>query len=182
MSKGVQAIRHNHTFLKLVIAILILGVGLLILKYIKVKQEWKGHVVKLSEGIQKYEFSDQIEDAEMIAAIITEIPSSGAPIFSQQAILQKTVSVLNAKTQRSIVVVDKNLHILADSVAANVGKEYKQDANGEIKSTLFDGVPRSFIEKSSDFPNGINQAVVQIKDSSGTIVGAVVISSSNIFK
>lgn len=182
MSKGVQAIRHNHTFLKLVIAILILGVGLLILKYVKVKQEWQGHVVKLSEGIQKYEFSDQVEDAQMIGSIITQIPFSGAPIISQEAVLQKTVSVLNSKTQRSIVVVDKNLTILADSVPSNVGKEYKGDTNGEIKSTLFDGVPRSFIEKSADYPNGINQAVVQVKDSNGTIVGAVIISSSNIFK
>lgn len=182
MPKGVQAIRHNHTFLKLVIAILILGVGLLILKYVKVKQEWKGHVVKLSEGIQKYEFSDQVEDADVIASVITEIPSGGSPIFSQEATLQKLVSVVHARTERDVVIVDKNLKIIADSVPANVGKEYKEDANGEIQKTMFDGVARSFIEKSADYPNGISQVVVQVKDTNGTIIGAVILSSSNIFK
>ncbi|MGE5041498.1 MAG: hypothetical protein ACM3IJ_01200 [Candidatus Levyibacteriota bacterium] len=173
---------QNHTFLKLIIAILILGGGLLILKYIKVKEDWREHAVALTEGIQKYEFLDQVEDAQVLSAIATQIPSVGNPIISSDMTLQRMITVMSAKTERNIVVVDKNKKILADTIASRVGQTYAEDKNGEISKTLFDGVPRSFIEKDADFPDGISQTVVQMKDANGTIIGAVIITSSNIFK
>lgn len=177
-----QAKIHNHTFLKLVIAVLILGFGLLILKYIRVKQEWREHVVKLSEGIRKFEFLNQVEDGELLAVIATHIPSDAHPILSETSTLQKYILTVSEKTGRDIVVIDRTKKILADAVSGNVGTQYTEDKDGEIAKTLFDGSPRSFIEKSTDFPNGINQVVVQVKDVTGTIVGALIISSSNIFK
>lgn len=182
MPKGTRPNVHNHTFLKLIIAILILGAGLLVLKYIKVKEDWREHAVKLTEGIQKYEFLDQVEDAQVLSAIATQIPSVSNPIISSDLTLQKMITLISAKTERDIVVVDKNKRILADTIPSHIGQTYGEDKSGEIAKTLFDGVPRPFIEKNPDFPEGINQTVVQMKDANGTIIGAVIISSSNIFK
>lgn len=169
---------HSHHHFTLPILILIVIVGFLGYKYIVTKQAWKNHAVELQQGIQKEQTSSSVQDADIIATTITTVPQ-GSPLFTNQPALQSYISNLSSKTDRYIVVLDKNQKILASKASDNVGLTYNLDGNGEIEKTLFDGNPRSFIEKSTVYPNGINLEVVQVKNAAGTIVGTILISPAN---
>lgn len=174
-------LRHHHNVLLLCILALFVLLGILGVKYLWVKQEWRGHAVVLQEGIQKFQNESAVEDGQILATTIVSVPAGFTPLIKMPAALQKYVSLLSSQTGRDMVILDKTNKIVADTVTVNVGTVYAFD-NGLIAKTLVDGVPRSFTEKSVDYPNGITETAVQIKDASGTIVGTLLISLSNIFK
>lgn len=173
--------KHNHNALVFAIIALLLILGFLVIKYMGIKKTWYTHVVELQSGISKDESLSTIEDAKIIATTISTVPQ-GLPLVYQSSQLQKYISSLSNQLGRNIIIVDKNQMILADTIPANVSKKYTEDINGEVSKTMFDGVARAFLEKSTDYPQGISQEVVQMKDTSGTIIGAVILSSSSATK
>ncbi len=175
-----QTLRHHHNLLLLCVFALFVVLGFIAFKYLWIKETWYEHSVKLSGGLQKYETANSVEDGKILAATIVTIPS-GFPLLKQPAQLQKYVAAVSTLTGRDIVILSKNKTVLADTIPANVGKAYTED-NGVVDKTLADGEARSFIERSTDYPNGIKETVIQMKDTTGTIIGALIISSSNIFK
>lgn len=181
-TKSQARLHKHHTWLIISSVLLIIFLGILAMKFYHTKTMWYVNSVKLQEGIKKHDSMNSVEDAKILAFTISTLPTVNLPLFKQIGQLQMYVSEVSTQTGRDIVVVDKDKVILADTISANIGEVYAEDKGGEIGKTMFDGVPRSFLEKSTDYPNGINQTVVQIKDKSGTIVGAFIISSSNIFK
>lgn len=94
--------------------------------------------------------------------------------------LQDYVSSASKSLNRDIVVIDANKKVLADTIAGNKGSTYNFDSNGEVRLTLEDGITRNFEETSSDYPGGIAEVVVPMKNSSGAITGAVLISNSQL--
>lgn len=168
---------HSHHHFIIPLIILVILAGLLTYKFVKTKNTWKMHVVVLQQGLEQNQTDNSIKDAEIIAATITTIPK-GSPLFTNPTALQGYIENLSKISNRNILILDKNKKILASQYPTSVGLTYNMD-NGEIAKTLFDAVPRSFIEKSTIFPNGVTLEVVQIKDSKGTIVGTVLISPAN---
>lgn len=128
---------------------------------------------------QRYVGADATEDGQMLATTIANVPT-GKVLWTDKESLQKLVSLLSHQTGRDIVVEDTHQIIQADTVAGNVGKLYTFGANIDLQ-TMKDGKPRRFTERSTDYPGGIDEVVVAVKDASGTTVGAVIMSTSHIF-
>jgi hypothetical protein len=92
---------------------------------------------------------------------------------------QNYISAVSKVLSRDVVVMDNGQKILADTVPANDGKLYSGDS-GVIQMTISDGKTRQFEEKSSDYPNGILETVVAMRNTKGDIIGAVLVSNSTI--
>lgn len=173
-------LRHHHNLLLLCVLALFVILGILIFKYVWVKNEWRENSVSLQSGIQKLQNAEAVEEANIIGMTIISVPPV-VPMWKLQPVMQGYIENFGERTGRDIVVVDKNKKIVADTIPANVGQTYSYDSGNEIALTMQDGTPRSFSEKSTDFPNGLMEQVVQLKDAKGTVVGAILISPSNVF-
>jgi hypothetical protein len=103
------------------------------------------------------------------------IATSGAS--AQDALKAAALQHVIQNSQHDIVVIDTNLKVVADTIAANVGTVFAEDAGKEVAQTIKDGQPRTFVEKGKDYPQGLRQRVFAIKDGTGKIVGAVVVSA-----
>lgn len=152
--------------------LVILGMGL---KYMKLKRAWHSYGVKTLQSIDYKQDMKSAEQAAVIAMTVGQVPSAN-PLYKQPQELQKFVTSLSQQTKRDIVIVDSKEMILADTIPANVGKTFEEDKNGEVGKTIADGQTMTFIEKGTDYPNGINQTVVVLQDASGKTVGAVIFS------
>jgi hypothetical protein len=97
------------------------------------------------------------------------IATSGAS--AQDVLKAAALQHVIQNSQHDIVVIDTNLKVVADTIAANVGTVFAEDAGKEV------GQPRTFVEKGKDYPQGLRQRVFAIKDGTGKIVGAVVVSA-----
>lgn len=128
---------------------------------------------------QRYIGADATEDAQMLATTLTSVPAA-KPLWTDKPDLQKLVDTLSKQTKRDIVVEDMHQVILADTVLSNVGKSYTYASNQDLQ-TMKDGNPRRFTEKSNDYPAGVDEVVVPVKDNVGVVVGAVIMSTSHIF-
>ncbi len=179
LNQAYKKLHKHHTWLILSSIVLIILLGVVGLKYMHTKSMWRDNSVKLQTGISKIQSLNSVEDATILAKTIATVPSN-YPLIKQPVELEEYIVELGNTTKKYIVVMDKNKTILADSVTTNENGAYSEDASGEVGKTMFDGEPRSFIEKSVQYPNGVNMTVVQMKDDSGAIVGAVAISSSNV--
>lgn len=174
-----KKLHKHHTWLILSSIILIILLGVVGMKYMYTQSMWRDNSVKLQSGISKIQSLNSVEDATILAKTIATVPSE-YPLVMQPVELEEYIVDLGDTTKKYIVVIDKNKNVLADTVVDNENGVYSGDANGEVGKTMFDGEPRTFIEKNSTYPNGVSMTVVQMKDESGAIVGAVAISSSNI--
>lgn len=119
-----------------------------------------------------------LDEAEQTAAVmataVAEIYVVPAVTFADQHSVTNLVRALHSKSQRDIVIVDKNKRILADAIPANVGLLFNHDSDNEVGRTLRDGAQRTFIERSPDYPEGIHQVVVPIRTAQDGIIGALV--------
>ncbi|MGL5062675.1 MAG: ATP-binding protein, partial [Microcoleus sp.] len=95
--------------------------------------------------------------------------------------LQNYTNLLHNLQKRDIVVVDRQKLILADAVPQNVGTIFEHDRGNEIQQTIQDGKTRTFLEKSVDYPQGIQLIVVPLKPNSTTIDGAVILEWSSLY-
>lgn len=118
-----------------------------------------------------------LETANLIAATISQ---GSSPLYKQPKEIQAYVKTASEQTKRDIVVVDKNKKIIADTIPVNVTAAFQEDNNGEVASTIVDGKVRMFTESSKDYPHGISQIVVPLKDSTNKIVGAVIVSQDQV--
>ena len=173
-----------HIFLNAVVlficAVLVLAVLVLLVKHEKLKAAmfFFAHQAAIASK-QQYVGADATEDGQMLATTIANVPTS-KPLFTDKTNLQTLVSLLSHQTGRDIVVEDTHQTILADAIVANVGTLYTYTNNADLQ-TMKDGKPRRFTEKSKDYPAGIDEVVVPVKNVNGAIVGAVIMSTSHIF-
>lgn len=160
------------------IGILFLALAFVTLKYLLARESWIQYGNQAQEQILNYPTTDSINDASTIAATVIEFPESNA-LWNQPKLLQNYVDVVSKKTGRDIVIIDVNGVILADTISENIGEKWAEDKEGEVMLTIMDSKPRSFQEISEDYPSGLMQVVVPVKDEAGKTFGAVVLSSDS---
>lgn len=174
-----------HVFLNsavlLFCVILLLGIVVLVFKHEKLKMAMYYFANQAAiASKQRYVGADTTEDAYMLSATLTAVPAS-KPLWLDKDNMQKLVDTLSKQTGRNIVVEDTTRLILAASVPTTIGKVYSYGgigANFDLQ-TMQDGKPRRYIDRNNN--NYFDEVVVQVKDSTGTTVGAVIMSTSHIF-
>lgn len=173
---------HNICKAVSVVAILlVLALGVLTYKYMALKNSWRSYAVQSLQSMDHQRSMNSGDDAALIATTVGSFPGIN-PLYKQPKEVAAYVVSVAKQTRRDIVVVDTKKMILGDAIAANIGKKFAEDKAGEINKTLTDGITRVFVEQSTDYPQGIHQTVVPVKNSTGAIVGAVVISSEVVGK
>ena len=124
-------------------------------------------ILDYNQTLQNSTIDEANRFSEKASAIIAQDPAG----------LQDYTNAIFTAWERSVVVVNPQKQILADTRPANVGLTFKHDTNGEVTDTLKDGQPRTFLEISTDYPQGIQQVVVPVKGSSGRIVAATIMGT-----
>jgi signal transduction histidine kinase len=128
-----------------------------------------------------------IAEAEHVAEVMAISIShhvyydQGETSISKSDELQHYITLLHDLQQRDVVVVNRQKLILADAVPENVGTLFEHDQGDEIQQTMQDGNPRTFLEKSVDYPQGIKLIVIPLKVPSNTIDGAVILEWSSLY-
>jgi len=159
----------------LVIVVLFLVCLVLAFKHAKLKYNWMQYAGQSQKMLMESDAKNTEEEANVIVhSLTTQV--AGKPLYKSTD-LQSYVMNLSKQLNRDVVVVDTNKKILADTVGGNVGKTFMEDTEGQVANTIKDGMTRGFVETSKDYPKGLNQVVVALKESGGKIVGAVILSS-----
>ncbi|MCC5608247.1 HAMP domain-containing protein [Nostoc sp. CHAB 5834] len=96
--------------------------------------------------------------------------------------LQEHVQSLHKKRQRDLEIVDRNKIILADVVAEDIGTRLDHDRNNEVGKTIQDGIPRTYIEFSPEYPNGIRLIAVPLKAGKDETIGAVILEYTPLYE
>lgn len=104
------------------------------------------------------------------------------PIYTNPQNLQEYVKDFHEIVKLDLVVVDRNKKILADAISHNGGTIFDHDQGNEVGQTIQDGVARTFIEKSPDYPKGIKQLVIPFKSEQGETLGAVIIEYTPFYR
>ena len=168
---------HVYT---IVIAVLLVALAVVGVKYVHLKfavHQFTQSAIFLNTNQQP---AGTISDyGKILATTIINYPV-GNILLHDPANLESYVVTLSKELNRDVVVIDPSRKILADTFAANVGGNYAYDATHEIDGVLQDGMSRTFIEKSTDYPQGIAEVAVPIKTPTNQIVGVVLISNTTI--
>lgn len=93
--------------------------------------------------------------------------------------IQEWVQNLHEIQKRDIVVTNRDKRIVADVIQTNVGQIFAHDA-GEVAATITDGRPRAFVEKSRDYPHGIERLVVPLTSNEGQTAGTLIFDYTSI--
>ncbi|MEJ6481902.1 ATP-binding protein [Nostoc punctiforme UO1] len=96
--------------------------------------------------------------------------------------LQNHVESLHKQRQRDLEIVDRHKIILADVVAEDIGTRLDRDRNNEVGKTILDGIPRTYVESSPEYPNGIQLIAVAFKTNNGETIGAVILEYTPLYK
>ncbi|MBN3884899.1 MAG: ATP-binding protein [Nostoc sp.] len=96
--------------------------------------------------------------------------------------LQEHVQALHKQRQRDLEIVDRNKIILADVVAEDIGTRLDHDRNNEVGKTIQDGIPRTYVETSSEYPKGIQLIAVAFKTTNSKTFGAVILEYTPLYK
>jgi signal transduction histidine kinase len=96
--------------------------------------------------------------------------------------LQKYIEDFHRVQHRDAEVVDVNKKILADVIPEDVGTICNIDPQNEIAQTLHDGITRTFLEKSEDYPEGAQQVVVPIRTERQKILGAIILEYTPLYE
>ncbi len=122
--------------------------------------------------------------AQTIAVSIAHLKDQHAGLaqHDQAADLQHYIMQMHELQHRDLEVVDRQRQILADAVPEDVGETLAMGEGGaQVQLTLQDGKPRTFLEKSDDYPLGIKLIAVPLKDDLHTTVGAVILEWSPMY-
>ena len=95
--------------------------------------------------------------------------------------LQERVLRLKQLQQRDIVIVDLNKKIIADAIPGEIGTVFGHDGGNEVGGTLRDGQPRTFVETSAAYPQGIKQVVLPLNNRSEKQVGALILEYTPLY-
>ena len=121
--------------------------------------------------------------AKTAALLVSEYAETGPrPDPRKREKLQEHVSRFKDLHGRDIVIVDLNKRILADAVAADIGKTFAHDRNDEVGRTLKDGEHRTFTETSTAYPRGIKQVVLPMQNASRQRTGAVILEYTPLYE
>jgi len=156
------------------IVLLLLLAAVLGFKYLHLKLSLENYTRSTIWMNQQVRPMGQVSDYAVIVA-------DGAAQYVASSDLQNYVVTVSKDLNRNVVIVDKNKTILADTIAVDKGNTYSFDTNGEIKMTLSDGQTRMFEEHSKDYPNGLVEVVVPMKNAKGETIGAVLVSNTQVF-
>jgi hypothetical protein len=159
---------HIYT---IAIVLLVLLLGLLGLKYLHLKMsvsKFTNSTIWMNQQEQPTGFVSDY--AVSIAQSFQFVPTAESQAY---------VSAVSKALSRDVVVVDNAQKILAGTVVANDGKIYTGDGT-VIQMTISDGKVRQFEERNQNYPNGIMENVVPMKNAKGVTVGAVLVSGSTI--
>jgi len=118
----------------------------------------------------------QLEARNLAMAVAIEGASKGPA-------LQHYVRSLDALYRRDLFILDRDHRTLADIAPGEIGSVYRQDQGGEIEETMRDGMPRRFVEVSTQHPDGAALMAVplhQTADQASPIVGIVVLEYTSI--
>ncbi|MEH2162878.1 MAG: ATP-binding protein [Nostoc sp.] len=96
--------------------------------------------------------------------------------------LQEHVQSLHKQRQRDLEIVDRNKIILADVLAEDIGTRLDRDRNNEVGKTIHDGIPRTYVEASPDYPQGIQLIAVVFKTKKGETIGAVILEYTPLYE
>ncbi len=176
--------KNEHQICMMITAfavLLFIGFVAVSAKYVITKIKWHRYASQMLQSTDKQKVESAQEDAMMFATTVGQFPVN-APVYKQSKELQQYVTALSKQTGRDIVVLDVQKNILADTISAEIGKKFAEDKGNEVSRTIDDGKARSFMEKSTGYPQGISQTVVPLKDTAGVIVGAVIMSTSHTFE
>lgn len=176
-----SARHHSHTILHLVIIVLIFIALFAFAKHFIRQAKWSSYVVEQQQDVAEIKNADSAKDAEVIGMTIVSLPTT-SPLISQPKPLQSYIESVAEKMGRVISILGTDRKVIASSQDLNVGTSYAGDKNGEVAKTIGDGIARSFTEESVDYPNGLSNTVIALKNGNGATIGAIVISSSPIFE
>ena len=121
--------------------------------------------------------------AQTISALLSEyVDDGGARDRSDGDDLQEHILRLKELHRRDIVVVDRGKKIIADAVPEEIGTEFRHDKGNEVAATIADGRPRTFLETSKAYPQGIRQIVLPLNGEADRRVGAVVLEYTPLYE
>ncbi|MCL6096833.1 MAG: cell wall metabolism sensor histidine kinase WalK [Patescibacteria group bacterium] len=163
-----------HIYTIAIVALLLL-LAVLGIKYVHLKWSVNKYTASTIWMNQQEKATGRISDYAVIIA-------DGASGYISSTELQNYVTTLSKSLNRDIVVLDKARKVLADTIPANKGTIYGFDSNNEIQTTLADGKTRQFEERSADYPNGVWEVAVPMKNAKGDIIGAVLVSNTQVFR
>ncbi|MHC5777382.1 sensor histidine kinase [Nostoc sp.] len=129
-----------------------------------------------------------IQEAEEVAGLLGYFVSHELQYHEMRsreellAHLQEYVQALHKQRQRDLEIVDRNKIILADVVTEDIGTRLDRDRNNEVGKTIHDGIPRTYVETSSEYPKGIQLIAVAFKTSNGETFGAVILEYTPLYE
>ncbi|WP_392532729.1 ATP-binding protein [Nostoc sp. C117] len=135
--------------------------------------------------IAKYLAEQEAEEVAGLLGYFVSHELEQHEIRSQDLILahlQEHVESLHKKRQRDLEIVDRNKIILADVVTADIGTRLDSDRNNEVGKTIDDGIPRTYVEISPEYPKGIQLIAVAFKTSNHQTMGAVILEYTPLYK
>ncbi|MHC5597114.1 MAG: HAMP domain-containing sensor histidine kinase [Nostoc sp.] len=122
------------------------------------------------------------KEAEEVAGLLGYFVNHELENHQMRSHLQEHVELLHKQRQRDLEIVDRNKIILADVVTEDIGTRLDHDRNNEVGKTIQDGIPRTYIESSPEYPNGIKLIAVAFKTSKGETIGAVILEYTPLYK
>ncbi|MFN6464876.1 MAG: ATP-binding protein [Nostoc sp. DedVER02] len=96
--------------------------------------------------------------------------------------LQEHIQSLHKQRQRDLEIVDRNKIILADVVTEDIGTRLNRDRNNEVGKTIQDGITRTYVEASPEYPQGIQLLAVPFKNNKGETIGAVILEYTPLYE
>jgi hypothetical protein len=121
-----------------------------------------------------------LKDAEHIVASLgasitfEDNPQTNPSLYRNPQALQHYVELLHNVYHRDLEIVDLNKIIIADVIKKDIGTLLTHDPNNEVGQTMKDGIIRSYVEISEEYPQGIKLIVSPLKDMEGKIIGALI--------
>lgn len=168
-----MSVRARLTVAFLATALLVPAMGVL-----AIRQQYRA-----SERAAQTEARHVAEPVAHSIANTAELSQPGQPqLYQNPKLLQEYISDIQRDLRRDMVVVDLAKRILADAIAANQGTAFSHDTHGEVAATIRDGRPRTFTERSRDYPDGIQQVVIPLRSETGGIVGAVIMEYTPMYR
>lgn len=162
-------------------AVAVLALLVISLKHMRLKAQWMTYSGSAQKSMIEWN-TKSTQDQGSLLAVTATATTAGRPFYRSGRDFEMYIANVSKSLGRDVVVVDKTKLILADTVSSHVGNKFEEDKEGEVLKTIADGMPRAFVETSTDYPQGLDQTVVAMRDNAGTIVGAVILSSEKINK
>jgi len=104
-------------------------------------------------------------------------------VLRNQGFLQNYVDSLGKLYERDIIIVDSHMKVVADTSLQGIGSHY---IHQDVKATLQDGNPRTFIGPDATDPTMVRQVVVPLHDNPSdmrsSIIGAVIFEYTLVYE